>query len=276
MNWIMENFSGKRIAIVGCQRGIGRSLAYALSAAGAELLLADQHDEVSDVAAEISKTGGFVKWTRADGGDPEACAQALGDLWGDGPLDGLCYLPRGRQPRAFSELTYEGWNNDLNTALAGACFAARAAAPLLATSARSGGSPFILFVSSILSKFIGRESVGYHVAKAGLDQLTRYLAVEFGPQGIRVNAVQLGFMVSEDYEARYWSDENRSYRETSEILHPLRRVGFSQDFIGPALFLASSRAAFITGQILCVDGGLSVHDHSTLFNSARSALEGSK
>jgi len=92
----------------------------------------------------------------------------------------------------------------------------------------------------------------YAVSKAGIAHLTRSLALEWGPSGVRVNAIAPGFILT-DLTRKLWSDE--TMRAWGEANTPQRRLGTPEDIVGAAVFLASPAAAFITGQVLYIDGG---------------------
>ena len=156
----------------------------------------------------------------------------------------------------------------MDAALSGAFFCMQSVFPYLGRSTRS---PFVITISSVLAAFAGSESPGYHAAKAGIESLTRYLALELGPKGIRVNSVQMGWIIKDDQLARFNSEDNAEYRQSAVATHPLRRVGYATDLINTLLFLGSDRSSFITGQILCLDGGLTLQEH-THFSSRMAAL----
>jgi NAD(P)-dependent dehydrogenase (short-subunit alcohol dehydrogenase family) len=92
------------------------------------------------------------------------------------------------------------------------------------------------------------------MSKAAMSQMTRCLAMEWGPLGVRVNAVAPGFTLTE-LARRLWDDENLDNWRNDNT--PLRRIGYPEDMIGPTIFLASEASAFVTGQVLYVDGGTS-------------------
>ena len=94
----------------------------------------------------------------------------------------------------------------------------------------------------------------YAMSKAGLDMMTRGMAMEWGPAGVRVNAIAPGFILTELNRA-LWSDE--TMKEWGLQNTPLRRIGDVKDLVGTAVFLASDASAFMTGQVLYVDGGVS-------------------
>jgi NAD(P)-dependent dehydrogenase (short-subunit alcohol dehydrogenase family) len=125
------------------------------------------------------------------------------------------------------------------------------------------GNHAIVIVSSIASRLVlAEQPVSYHMAKAALIQMMRYYAVTLGPSGIRVNAVSPDACVKD--EARKFYEENVALRELNNSVIPLGRMGSSEDVVNVIQFVCSSQAAFMTGQEIVVDGGLSIVGHSAL------------
>jgi NAD(P)-dependent dehydrogenase (short-subunit alcohol dehydrogenase family) len=121
----------------------------------------------------------------------------------------------------------------------------------------------IVIVSSIASHLVASEQpVSYHVAKAGLNQMVRYYAVALGPKGIRVNAVSPGIVLKEESGDFYL--KSRELQDLYKRITPLGRMGTSQEIASVVSFLCSSKASFITGQNIVVDGGISLQWHETL------------
>ncbi len=118
----------------------------------------------------------------------------------------------------------------------------------------------IINISSISGRYISSESPSYHMAKAGLIQMTRYLAKHAGPLGIRTNAVAPIFIVQDEHIPKYTSQENKNYKEFAEKCHPLGLIGKSSDITKAIMFLSSDAAYFINGEILYLDGGLTLQD----------------
>ncbi len=258
---LSDHFAHKRLAIVGGAQGHGFAIAEGCARNGAEVLLLDHDPAIADAAARLTAAGLPAAYRTADVTAPGTVKTALDELAGQGPIDGLIYLPRGRVRKSWNTITPDDWHTDLDTALAGAFFCVQAAFPYLC---RSTKHPFVITLSSILSDFAGNESAGYHAAKGGLDSLTRYLAVQLGPLGIRVNTIQMGWIIKDQDLPRFHSDDNRRYRESAIAAHPLRRVGYTQDVLNSILFLGSDQASFLTGQILRLDGGLTLQEHTHL------------
>ena len=251
--------------VLGCAHGLGRSVALGCAQAGAEVLLADHHPEPPGVLTEITGTGGRASFAHVDVESVPSLRSNLLELVGDSPLHGLIYFPRARLRKAMEEVAEADWDRDLDVSLRGAFFAVQTLLPALRRSAPG----FVITLSSILSESVGVEGVGYHVAKAGLDQLTRYLAVHLGPHRIRVNAVQIGWMVKDEHLPRFLGPANQSFRAKVERIHPLRMVGESVDLMNVISFLGSDASRFMTGQILRLDGGLTLQEQSHLVDSLK-------
>jgi 3-oxoacyl-[acyl-carrier protein] reductase len=153
------------------------------------------------------------------------------------------------------------WNACLDVGVQGVFNCARSVS-LIMEKFKSGS---IVNISSVAATNVCAESPQYHVSKAGLDQLTRYLAVNLGPKGIRVNGVAPGLIIKEDGKQRYENDVK--FKTRWEYCHPLKKSGDSNDVASAIMFLASEYSTFITGQIIGVDGGLRITDPGWLLNS---------
>ena len=263
-------FEGRRILVIGCAKGHGFSVAMGCAKNGAELLLIDHNSMLPDAVARLLALGHRVDYRLADVTDLESVKKAITELAGDGPVDGVIYLPRGRVRKPWTLITPAEWHSDMDIGLGGAFFCIQSVLPFLVRSQRS---PFVITLSSALASLAGSESPGYHASKAGLESLTRYLALELGPQGMRCNAVQVGWLIKDEHMERFNSQENTAYRDSAVAVHPLRRIGNSNDLVNTILFLGSDRSSFITGQVLCVDGGISIQEHSHFINRMNAATK---
>jgi NAD(P)-dependent dehydrogenase (short-subunit alcohol dehydrogenase family) len=135
----------------------------------------------------------------------------------------------------------------------------------------SGGGS-VLNMGSTNAFFISHQPVAYHVAKAGLLHLTRYLAHEFAPHGIRVNCICPGLV--DLYDDNRPLTGNPLNREVTELAVPLRRASTGADIAEAALFLCADSAACITGEVLTIDGGLGLADHFHLARKMLRSAEG--
>lgn len=119
----------------------------------------------------------------------------------------------------------------------------------------------IINLSSVTSELVTlKESISYHVAKAAVNQMTRYLALQYGPQSIRVNSILPG-LISHHQSEKGSSDSNASLYAKYAQYVPLRRSGSPQEVADLTFFLASEHSSFITGQTIVIDGGLSICEH---------------
>ncbi|KZZ33764.1 SDR family NAD(P)-dependent oxidoreductase, partial [Oleiphilus sp. HI0117] len=242
----LKVFKNKNVLIIGSAKGFGKELAFQLNEGGANLFLLDKEPQEETLAR--------AKYFIFDAESSTPCYEQLVSELAGG-LDAMIYIVRGRGAGDVESLTSEQWDSDINLSLKSAFFQIQSLLPALKENSSEAS---ILLVSSICSSLVGSESITYHLAKAGIDQLTRYLAIHLGKYNIRVNAVQPGFLVHNEHKSRFYGEDNLEYRELACGLHPLRKIGHDIDIANPCLFLLSEASAFITGQVLCIDGGLTV------------------
>jgi NAD(P)-dependent dehydrogenase (short-subunit alcohol dehydrogenase family) len=155
----------------------------------------------------------------------------------------------------IGKLTDADWDIHQKVVLNATAILADAASDYLAASGRG----IIVNISSVVSNSIGVDhcSWPYHASKAGLDELTRWLAVRFGGQGIRVNAIAPGLV---DREVGPKLSDNSEHQAVIKEIVPLRRAGNNHDIAQTVIFLCSEQSSYITGQVLIVDGGLGINE----------------
>ena len=242
------SLDGRKALVTGASRGIGRAIAEALAEAGAEVALAARGGAaLEDVAAAISAAGGRAVPVVMDVSDVASCrdgvaraAEALGGL------DILVNNAGREEVRAALEVEEPLWDGIVGTNLKGAFFAAQAAARRM----ERGGA--ILNLCSLTSERGVPTAVPYGASKSGLAGMTRALAVEWAPRGIRVNALEPGYFRTALTES-FYRDEGWQSAMLARI--PLARFGELEDLVGASIFLASDAARYITGVCLPVDGG---------------------
>lgn len=251
-----------RVAIVtGAGRGIGRSIARLLAREGAYVSLVDiDAARGQDAEAEFRSAGFDAAFVAADLAERGEARRVVNDVAASrGRLDILVNNARSGQRTGLFEETEESWDAGMAVTLRAAFFASQAAIP--AMGAHDGGS--IVNIGSIAGGFSTGESPVYHAAKAGLMQITRYLAPEAATYRVRVNAVVPGFIVQDEHRARFDAEDNEAYRRSVLPALPLG-IGHSDDVAAAVLFLASHAARWITGQTLVLDGGQTVQEHVRL------------
>ncbi|MHB1414649.1 MAG: SDR family NAD(P)-dependent oxidoreductase [Chloroflexota bacterium] len=242
---------GKVAVVTGGSRGIGFAIARGFAREGADVVIVSRNEEqVAAAGEEIRRLGGQVLALRVDVANPEdveRMAKSTEDRFGR--LD-ILVNNAGIQIRGPSEeMAFESWKAVIDVHLTGAFLCAQAAGRMMLRQ-KSGS---IINIAS-LSSYVGMpERVPYSSAKTGIVGLTRVLATEWARRGIRVNAIAPGYILSEMTKkamAQGMIDEKGIVART-----PMGRFGTPEDLVGPAIFLASDEAAFVTGQVLPVDGG---------------------
>jgi NAD(P)-dependent dehydrogenase (short-subunit alcohol dehydrogenase family) len=242
---------GRTALVTGASRGIGRQAALTLAAAGASVVLAARSKEdLAEVAAAARRAGApdaMVAVT--DVLDEEAVAAAVAAaVEGTGRLDVVVNVAGGQGFTAYVAGTRtEGWDKVLGLNLRSVFVACKAAMAHLP----AGGS--IVNVASIAGLTASPGLAAYGAAKAGVIALTRTLAVEAAPNGVRVNCLAPGWVRTE-LTRRMWSDPETSRALVAQV--PLGRWADVEELAGPLLLLASDAGSYITGATLVVDGGL--------------------
>jgi len=248
------DLSGKTALVTGSTRGIGRAIAAELARSGARVAISSRKaDACEAVGAEFERAGYQVlarpcNVSRKE--DLQALVDATRAKWGRidvvvanaatnpyyGPLTGIA-------DDAFDKII----GNNVKSVL-------WLAAMTLPTMASQGGGSFTL-VGSIGGLLANTVIGAYGVSKAAGHHLVRNLAAEWGPKNVRVNAIAPG-LIKTDFARALWEDEARRAERIADT--PLRRLGEPRDIAGIAVFLASDAAAFITGQCIVADGGVSL------------------
>ncbi|WP_025031541.1 SDR family NAD(P)-dependent oxidoreductase [Nitratireductor aquibiodomus] len=240
------------VIISGAAVGIGRAMAREFALAGDQLALIDQSDAVHDLADELRRAGRNAASYQCDVSDWSGLDQTLADIAQQhGPASVAIANAGIARKVPLAEMDEAAWESVLSVNLNGTAQLLLGAACAMP----SGGS--LIAISSTSARLGWTDHVHYSASKAGIEGLVRGLAVELGPKGIRANTILPGVIrtaqsLSEEHSLGEVGLSNISSRL------PLRRVGQPEDVAKVAQFLASDAAAYITGQSLIVDGGLTI------------------
>ncbi|MDB5850430.1 MAG: 2-deoxy-D-gluconate 3-dehydrogenase [Rhodoferax sp.] len=238
--------------VTGAASGIGAAVAKGLAEAGAAVALLDRDAEgCAQRAAELTALGhvaiGIACDTASEASVAEAAARVqstLGDCYA--LVNNAGYLRAG----TLDEVSLDEWNAVLAVNLTGYLLCART----FARPMRAAGQGSIVNVASISARFPQARSGAYSASKSGVLLLSRQMAVEWGPEGVRSNAICPG-MIRTALSARFY--EEPGFEQKRAAVTASRRVGEPQDIADVALFLASPRSAYVNGAEVMVDGGMS-------------------
>jgi NAD(P)-dependent dehydrogenase (short-subunit alcohol dehydrogenase family) len=252
----MSDFQGKVAVITGGAGGIGKATAARLLEEGASVVLAGRRREVLDAARrELDETGARVAVVAGDASSPAVAARMIeGAVDRFGGVDVLVNSTGVFRVVPFLEQTEEQLEEALDTTLRPTFYASQAAARVMV--GRGGGA--IVNVGSMwaLDAIATTPTSAYSAAQAGRHALTKNLAIELAPHGIRVNTVALAFVETPAYERFMTAEQARSVLDSVNGFHPLGRHGYPRDVVEAILFLAGDRAGWITGTTLPIDGGV--------------------
>lgn len=244
-----------RIVITGISRGIGRALALKLATNGARIGGLHRNDDpavTDELVAAISAAGGEAIIHVGDSrskADIDGLADAVAEAWGG--IDGWVNNAARLLVKPFLEMSDDDWSDLLDSNLLGYVRGARAAARHM-VPARSGT---IVNIGSAVSQLPPTQMAAYVTAKGGITGLTRALAVELGEFGVTVNAVAPG-ATETPLNTTSWTEHVREvYRERI----PLRRIAEAEEIASAIALFLSPDAGYLTGQIVMVDGGLTLN-----------------
>jgi NAD(P)-dependent dehydrogenase (short-subunit alcohol dehydrogenase family) len=249
-------FDGKVVIITGGGGGIGKAAAGRFLDEGASLVLSSRRQEVLDEAQrELDPSGERIALVAADASTPEAAARVVEtavDRFGG--VDVLVNSTGIFRVVPFLEQTEEQVEEALSSILRPTYYASQAAARAMLD--RGGGA--IVHVGSMwaLDAIPATPASAYSAAQAGRHALTKNLAIELAPHGIRVNTVALAFVETPAYERFLTREQAREVLDSVNAFHPLGRHGQPDDVVEAILFYAGDRAGWITGTTMPIDGGV--------------------
>ena len=248
----MPELEGRIALVTGGSRGIGAAICVELADAGAVVVVnyARNADAAAEVCERIAGAGGTAHAVQGDIGTADGAAALVDHVESEiGPIAALVNNAGITRDDLIMRLTEESWREVIDTNLGGAFFTCRAVArPMM--KRRTGA---IVNMSSIVGVRGNAGQTNYAASKAGLLGLTKSLAKELGSRGIRVNAIAPGYIATELTDAL-----PEAARDAILGATPLGRLGEPEDVARAVRFLVSDAAAFVTGDVLAVDGGLGI------------------
>ncbi len=238
--------------VTGASRGIGAACAQRLAAQGWDLGLTYAHDRTSceATADAVRLAGRRALALQVEARDPDSIEAAVAEVERElGPLTGVVVNAGTTRDGLAVRMSGDDWREPIEVNLEGTACAIRASAARMLP--RGEGS--IVAVTSIVGEHGNPGQANYAASKAGIMGMVRTLAKEFGPEGIRVNAVAPGFIRTRLTDVLTEEQVDRLRARTA-----LGRLGEPEDIAGPIAFLVSPAARFVTGTLVSVDGGLSL------------------
>lgn len=243
---------GRRAVITGAARGIGRAIADRLAAAGAEVIVADRDEAEGKATAEaISMKGGKAAFIELDVTDPVVVADVVDVIYQrHGAVDVLVNNAGIVRNAPATQMSFEDWKAVIDIDLGGVFNCAQAFGRRMV----SAGRGTMVNVSSMCGEIVvhPQPQVAYNAAKAGVNLLTKSLAVEWAKTGVRVNAVAPGYVAT---ELTLRGRSNPEWFGTWMNMTPMARLGEPREIANAVLFMAADASSYITGTVLTVDGG---------------------
>ncbi len=247
----MFELDNKVAIVTGSTRGIGKSIATQLASAGAKVIISGRKQETCDlVSNELNNKGFFTKPIACHVGDKDQINDLINQTIKEFGCIDILVSNAATNPSfgPISKLEDKAFDKIMDVNVKASIWLSNLVAKHMVKKKKGS----IIILSSITA-VLGTDNIGaYGISKAAEAALVRNLAVELGPEGIRVNGIAPG-LIKTDFSRALW--ENPSNLKRQENLTPLRRIGTPDDIAGIAHFLACEASSFITGQLIIADGG---------------------
>lgn len=258
----MKGIKGKNVLVTGATSGIGQAIAAHFATEGANVALNyrkdpdkldDTEELIEQMCSQVKGCGGKELPVEGDVSQEADIVRMCGEVVDKlGSLDILINNAGIQTAAASHELATDDFDRVINVNLRGAYLCAREA---IKHFIPRGGGGIIINVSSVHEIIPRPQYVSYSISKGGMENMTKTLALEYAPQNIRVNAIAPGATAT---PINSWTDDPQKRKEVESHI-PMGRVGKSEEMAAITAFLASDDAAYITGQTLFVDGGLTLY-----------------
>lgn len=250
MNFLEKfRLKGKKAFITGAGRGIGKSVSISLAEAGADIAVVDINlDSAEKTAQEISLLGVKSFAVKADVRNPADVDQMIEKIMNEfGTLDiafnnaGICINENAEN------MTYDSWKRVIDINLTGVYLTAQAAGKVMIKNKKGS----IINTASMAANIVcyPQPQVGYNASKAGVIQLTKSMAAEWGPYNVRVNCISPGYILTE------MTAKSTQWIPTWIERTPMNRMGYPEELAGAVIYLASDASEFTTGSDITIDGG---------------------
>ena len=242
-----QRLAGRYILITGGGGGIGAALAKGLTNSGAKVFMADVRAEA---ASEVASAFPGAGWTEVDVRDQASVEHLVAKaVEHGGPIDGLVNAHGLSNHVPFLEMPVEEWRRVIDVNLTGTFIVGQAVARHMVKHKTQGA---IVNIASIMGRVGAPHRVHYLASKGGVNMLTRGMALDLAPYGIRVNVIAPGPVVTPLTRPR-WGDPEALAATNARI--PMGRMGQPEELVGGVVYLLSDEASFTTGTILYIDGG---------------------
>ncbi len=256
MSWI--DLKDRVAVVTGAGGGIGLGIAAGLAEVGATVVLLDREEPLRDVITDVSRTPGrghFLRCDVTDDGSVEEAAQSVAERFGAPAI--LVNNAGTMRAGHLETMSLEDWNAIISLNLTAYLRCSRA----FGAGMLRAGSGAIVHIASISSYAPQSFSGAYSASKAAVVMLSRQLAVEWGPRGVRSNVVSPGLIETPMTKGIY---DSPGVRDARSALVPRRRIGQPDDIANAVVYLASGRADYVTGEDIVIDGGFSRTIMSTI------------